>query len=627
MMGGIGNLLKTPEGKAAQKTAQLAPELKQAMALQKVVSDQQNAKAQQQMQQQPNPQTILQQLQQRALQDIEQSLGGGQQRPPPGRQSMNKSVQGIGGAYQQQEKEKQQQMQKLAQAMSQKGVAGVPRRPVSRGPGPTRQFSGGGIVSFANGGSVREETAKKIQELRKQGYTDQQIKQILSSGLSPQHQRIIEEFSRKPERGTGPRQYTGPMPQPGQSGLPVPPPNIPDPQNTGAPVDTSINSLMESLKSPPAPGPTLPAPGGAVVPKNINPLETAMDQMTGDPAYQTMANPPPALPPGNNVPYAPAGGVKADPVMNSGIMSPYAADNEFRSAVKKSALEQMNMDPYQRQAESRGMYEKDMAGARRRLGDVDAKRLASEALNRKQTDPEQEARDRWIRTWLGMGNQSSAAGALRGAGIASQLTKEQQKARARKNAASEYGMAGDMYKAEKDLSKGLFDAGEGAFNTAADIRAKATGTAGGMANTELMAQMTSESNRINAMSNQIRAQGNVDAKTLTAVDNALSQHNALMENFQKALATDAEYMQANMAYAAAKADRDQEDADAAFALMQQAEQRISAQMNLQAETARINAFIEQMYRRAGIPMPSPSGANKAVGGGVPLEGSTVKRVR
>ena len=84
MMQGIGGL---PQAQAAaQKTAQLAPELKMAMAMQSVAKKQKQAQQQQAMQQQPPQGTIVQQLQ-AELQGIDREMGQGAPSKPPSMQA------------------------------------------------------------------------------------------------------------------------------------------------------------------------------------------------------------------------------------------------------------------------------------------------------------------------------------------------------------------------------------------------------------------------------------------------------------------------------------------------------------------------------------------------------------
>jgi hypothetical protein len=63
-----------------------------------------------------------------------------------------------------------------------------------------------------------------------------------------------------------------------------------------------------------------------------------------------------------------------------------------------------------------------------------------------------------------MGNQSSNAGALRGAGIASTLTKDRQDQQARLNAEKSYNMSGDIQTRSGDYGKGGFEAGVAGYD-------------------------------------------------------------------------------------------------------------------------------------------------------------------
>ena len=155
MMQGIGGL---PQAQAAaQKTAQLAPELKMAMAMQSVAKKQQQAKQQGAMQQQPPQGTIVQQLQ-AALQGIDQELGVGQGAPskPPSMQAgiANAMAKQSAQANQTKKAREQKALQQLLGQNKPAGISGLPQLPYNNPQQriPPRPFSSGGIVALKDGG-------------------------------------------------------------------------------------------------------------------------------------------------------------------------------------------------------------------------------------------------------------------------------------------------------------------------------------------------------------------------------------------------------------------------------------------------------------------------------------------
>jgi hypothetical protein len=126
----------------------MGPNTIKMIALQQIADQQKQKAMQANLQAQPNPATIVQQL--------EQQLGGmGQPQQSMGLPPMRDKAQQVGGALAQKQQQQQQNMQRAAQGQGRPMMAGGGL--LSR-PAPNidpRYFEGGGIVAFAQGKEVR----------------------------------------------------------------------------------------------------------------------------------------------------------------------------------------------------------------------------------------------------------------------------------------------------------------------------------------------------------------------------------------------------------------------------------------------------------------------------------------
>jgi hypothetical protein len=120
----------------------MGPNTIKMIALQQIADQQKQKAMQANLQAQPNPATIVQQL--------EQQLGGmGQPQQSMGLPPMRDKAQQVGGALAQKQQQQQQNMQRAAQGQGRPMMAGGGL--LSR-PAPNidpRYFEGGGIVAFA----------------------------------------------------------------------------------------------------------------------------------------------------------------------------------------------------------------------------------------------------------------------------------------------------------------------------------------------------------------------------------------------------------------------------------------------------------------------------------------------
>jgi len=126
----------------------MGPNTIKMIALQQIADQQKQKAMQANLQAQPNPATVVQQL--------EQQLGGmGQPQQSMGLPPMRDKAQQVGGALAQKQQQQQQNMQRAAQGQGRPMMAGGGL--LSR-PAPNidpRYFEGGGIVAFAQGKEVR----------------------------------------------------------------------------------------------------------------------------------------------------------------------------------------------------------------------------------------------------------------------------------------------------------------------------------------------------------------------------------------------------------------------------------------------------------------------------------------
>ncbi len=126
----------------------MGPNTIKMIALQQIADQQKQKATQANLQAQPNPATVVQQL--------EQQLGGmGQPQQSMGLPPMRDKAQQVGGALAQKQQQQQQNMQRAAQGQGRPMMAGGGL--LSR-PAPNidpRYFEGGGIVAFAQGKEVR----------------------------------------------------------------------------------------------------------------------------------------------------------------------------------------------------------------------------------------------------------------------------------------------------------------------------------------------------------------------------------------------------------------------------------------------------------------------------------------
>jgi len=150
-----------------QEIKQMGPNTIKMIALQQIADQQKQKAMQANLQAQPNPATVVQQL--------EQQLGGmGQPQQSMGLPPMRDKAQQVGGALAQKQQQQQKNMQRAAQGQGRPMMAGGGL--LSR-PAPNidpRYFEGGGIVAFAEGGGVSSE------ELKEMGLTYEQFAKLSS---------------------------------------------------------------------------------------------------------------------------------------------------------------------------------------------------------------------------------------------------------------------------------------------------------------------------------------------------------------------------------------------------------------------------------------------------------------
>ena len=165
----------------------MGPNTIKMIALQQIADQQKQKAMQANLQAQPNPATIVQQL--------EQQLGGmGQPQQSMGLPPMRDKAQQVGGALAQKQQQQQQNMQRAAQGQGRPMMAGGGL--LSR-PAPNidpRYFEGGGIVAFAQGKEVRgyEPTDEEIAAERARLKSNRLLRQLSDA-------QIISRLKKKKE--------------------------------------------------------------------------------------------------------------------------------------------------------------------------------------------------------------------------------------------------------------------------------------------------------------------------------------------------------------------------------------------------------------------------------------------
>ena len=165
----------------------MGPNTIKMIALQQIADQQKQKAMQANLQAQPNPATIVQQL--------EQQLGGmGQPQQSMGLPPMRDKAQQVGGALAQKQQQQQQNMQRAAQGQGRPMMAGGGL--LSR-PAPNidpRYFEGGGIVAFEQGKEVRgyEPTDEEIAAERARLKSNRLLRQLSDA-------QIISRLKKKKE--------------------------------------------------------------------------------------------------------------------------------------------------------------------------------------------------------------------------------------------------------------------------------------------------------------------------------------------------------------------------------------------------------------------------------------------
>jgi hypothetical protein len=450
MMGGIDQLVKqrmnigrqNPQA-LQQPSSPMDPKLIELLALQKLKTEKEQAMQQLQLGQQTPPQTIAQQREQQVSDLTKKEVAAG-----------------IGGALQQKEKQRQQQ---LMQMMGGAGIASVPRPPVNRM--PPQGFANGGLVSFAGGGCVkgyaeggpvRTISDQVITALKQYGpakaremfagntaalailnefVTGNKSIDLPATGAFPNTRKAMaDQGGVIRQRG---EEY-GPLGRAGAGIMSLPSVAMGfgrDVLDSGKAIGMAGERLLEN---------GLPGMAGMV-----NNTAQAAPPAAPTPGAESLQEVTPA--PRRSSVAAPGGPMSADP-MTSGIMSPFDPD---KAGTELEARREQG-------------YKKWMEPSQTDLQDMRAQRANIEAINTKQNDPRRLEMDRFKNFWLGMGNQSSNAGALRGAGIASTLTKDRQDQQARLNAEKSYNMSGDIQTRSGEYGKGGFEAGVAGYDRGAE---------------------------------------------------------------------------------------------------------------------------------------------------------------
>jgi len=173
--------------KLQQEIKQMGPNTIKMIALQQIADQQKQKASQANLQAQPNPATVVQQL--------EQQLGGmGQPQQSMGLPPMRDKAQQVGGALAQKQQQQQKNMQRAAQGQGRPMMAGGGL--LSR-PAPNidpRYFEGGGIVAFATGDPVKgyEPTDEEIAAERARLKSNRLLRQLSDA-------QIISRLKKKKE--------------------------------------------------------------------------------------------------------------------------------------------------------------------------------------------------------------------------------------------------------------------------------------------------------------------------------------------------------------------------------------------------------------------------------------------
>jgi hypothetical protein len=203
----------------------MGPNTIKMIALQQIADQQKQKAMQANLQAQPNPATIVQQL--------EQQLGGmGQPQQSMGLPPMRDKAQQVGGALAQKQQQQQQNMQRAAQGQGRPMMAGGGL--LSR-PAPNidpRYFEGGGIVAFAQGKEVRgyfdggaiakklgislEELERRIADQESRGLPREKAEQAMEQAAAVPSARkdfsMTEAYRQKlgmPEKEEAKKELTG----------------------------------------------------------------------------------------------------------------------------------------------------------------------------------------------------------------------------------------------------------------------------------------------------------------------------------------------------------------------------------------------------------------------------------
>ena len=208
-----------------KKLRQMGPNTIKMIALQQIADQQKQKAMQANLQAQPNPATVVQQL--------EQQLGGmGQPQQSMGLPPMRDKAQQVGGALAQKQQQQQKNMQRAAQGQGRPMMAGGGL--LSR-PAPNidpRYFEGGGIVAFAQGKEVRgyfdggaiakklgislEELEKRIADQESRGLPREKAEQAMEQAAAVPSARkdfsMTEAYRQKlgmPEKEEVKKELTG----------------------------------------------------------------------------------------------------------------------------------------------------------------------------------------------------------------------------------------------------------------------------------------------------------------------------------------------------------------------------------------------------------------------------------
>ncbi len=203
----------------------MGPNTIKMIALQQIADQQKQKAMQANLQAQPNPATVVQQL--------EQQLGGmGQPQQSMGLPPMRDKAQQVGGALAQKQQQQQKNMQRAAQGQGRPMMAGGGL--LSR-PAPNidpRYFEGGGIVAFAQGKEVRgyfdggaiakklgislEELEKRIADQESRGLPREKAEQAMEQAAAVPSARkdfsMTEAYRQKlgmPEKEEVKKELTG----------------------------------------------------------------------------------------------------------------------------------------------------------------------------------------------------------------------------------------------------------------------------------------------------------------------------------------------------------------------------------------------------------------------------------